>query len=274
MTRARAFAKINLALVVGALRADGRHEVATVLQRIDLHDVVELEPAPETGILIEGFEEDTLVRRALGALADATGSSPRWHVRIEKHIPVAAGLGGGSADAAAALMLANEQSPEPFSAHELAALAASIGADVPFFLSRGSQLATGYGTELSSLALPEDYVVLLALPRDEHKVSTADVYLAFDERAGADGYGERRAELLAALARIERPQDLAALPRNDLASSPLADELAQLGAFRADVSGAGPVVYGLFERERDASRACEQLGGAERTWLVRPVSAL
>jgi 4-diphosphocytidyl-2-C-methyl-D-erythritol kinase len=274
MTRARAFAKINLALVVGALRADGRHEVATVLQRIDLHDVVELEPAPETGILIEGFEEDTLVRRALGALADATGSSPRWHVRIEKHIPVAAGLGGGSADAAAALMLANEQSPEPFSAHELAALAASIGADVPFFLSRGSQLATGYGTELSSLALPEDYVVLLALPRDEHKVSTADVYLAFDERAGADGYGERRAELLAALARIERPQDLAALPRNDLASSPLADELAQLGAFRADVSGAGPVVYGLFERERDASRACEQLRGAERTWLVRPVSAL
>jgi 4-diphosphocytidyl-2-C-methyl-D-erythritol kinase len=274
VTSAQAFAKINLALVVGPLRQDGRHEVASVLQRVDLHDVVQLGRAPEGGIVIGGFEEDTLVREALEAHANASGSAPGWRVHIEKHIPVAAGLGGGSSDAAAALMLANGLSSEPFSTDELAALAATIGADVPFFLTRGTQLATGYGTELSSLVLPEDYVVLLALPRDGHKVSTAEVYLAFDERGGADRYEERREQLSEALARLQGPQGLAALPRNDLASSPLADQLEHLGAFRADVSGAGPAVYGLFERECDARRAGERLGGAERTWLVRPVSGL
>ena len=96
---------------------------------------------------------------------------------------------------------------------------------------------------------------MLVLPMGVTKVSTAAVYAAFDDRDGAAGWEDRRARLDQALAAVRRPRDLAALPPNDLASSPLVRE--QLGAFRADVSGAGPVVYGLFHHKRppaDAAR--------------------
>jgi 4-diphosphocytidyl-2-C-methyl-D-erythritol kinase len=274
MTRAQAFAKLNLALVVGPLRRDGRHEVVTVLQRIDLHDVIELERARVPGTVVEGFEEDTLVCRALDAFAAATGSVASWRVRIEKHIPVAAGLGGGSSDAAAALLLVNTVSSEPLSAMKLQALACELGADVPFFLSRGTKLAVGDGTELSPLDLPQDYLVLLALPHEVQKESTAAVYRDFDGRRGANGFERRRVTLREGLDRLETSTDLAALPRNDLASSPLVDELERRGAFRADVTGAGPTVYGLFEREDAAMSAAEGLRQSAVTWLARPVEGL
>ena len=108
MKRAPAAAKINLALVVGPPRDDGKHEVLTVLQRIDLVDRIQLEEASE--LLVEGFAGDTLVGDALEELARVAEVEPRWRVRIEKRIPVAAGLGGGSSDAATALRLANETS--------------------------------------------------------------------------------------------------------------------------------------------------------------------
>ena len=94
-----------------------------------------------------GFDDDTIVTAALVALAAAAGVEPRWSVEIEKSIPVAAGLGGGSSDAAAALRLANDLLPEPLPPADLAALAATIGADVPFFLASGPQLGTGDGSE-------------------------------------------------------------------------------------------------------------------------------
>ncbi len=272
MTGAQAFAKINLALVVGPLRADGKHEIVTVLQRIHLHDDVELERTSDGDIVVEGFPDDTLVHQALEALAEASASSrSSWRARIEKRIPVAAGLGGGSSDAATALQLGNALLSEPRVSGELHELAARIGADVPFFLREGPQLATGDGSDLSPLHLPLDFAVVLALPEGETKESTRTVYRRFDERGGAAGFDERRAALLETLAAVERSRDLAALPRNDLASSPLSDELERLGAFRADVSGAGPAVYGLFETEDDAERAARELRGAGRTWLTRPV---
>src|SRR5581483_6137280 len=103
--RAPAHAKINLALVVGPHRPDGKHEVATVLQRLALCDWIDVEPAGE--LAVEGFPEDTLVAGALRRLAEAAGVEPCWRARIEKHLPVAAGIGGGSSDAATALRLAN-----------------------------------------------------------------------------------------------------------------------------------------------------------------------
>ena len=141
---------------------------------------------------------------------------------------------------------------------------------MPFFLRQGPQLGTGDGTELEPLDLPLDYAVLLLLPTGEHKRSTADVYAAFDARDGAAGFDERAAVLRAALAGVERPRDLAALPPNDLASSPLAERVRAEGAFRSDVSGAGPVVYGLFENPAHAEQAREALRGLGEMWITRP----
>jgi 4-diphosphocytidyl-2-C-methyl-D-erythritol kinase len=266
MNRASASAKINLALVVGPRRDDGRHEVATVLQRIDLADRVEVEPA--AALAVDGYTEDTIVRRALQTLADAAGAAPGWRVHIEKRIPVASGLGGGSSDAAAALSLANATLPRPVD--DLHGIAASVGADVPFFLTSGPQLGTGDGSELERQDLPQDYWVVLVLPRREGKLSTRAVYDAFDKLGGEAGYAQRRKEVAEALAAIRRPRDLAALPANDLASSPLADELRSLGAFRADVTGAGPAVYGLFHHREPAAAAERALRRHGRTWITVP----
>jgi 4-diphosphocytidyl-2-C-methyl-D-erythritol kinase len=261
-------AKLNLSLVVGPLRPDGRHEVVTVLQRLDLADRITLEPAPR--LAVTGFRDDTLVREALVRLADAAGIDARWRVRIEKRIPVAAGLGGGSSDAATALTLANRTLPQPLEAEALHDLAAALGADVPFFLQPGPALATGIGTELSALELPQDFWVVVVLPKGETKGSTREVYAAYDERGGGTGFDERRAALLEALGNVRRPRDLALLPPNDLASSPVAGELLAQGAFRADVTGAGPAVYGLFMQRAAAERAAAALGSVGRTWVTVP----
>jgi 4-diphosphocytidyl-2-C-methyl-D-erythritol kinase len=268
MRRAPATAKLNLALVVGRARDDGKHEVATVYQRVDLADRVALTPAPT--LRVSGFAEDTLVRRALAGLADAARVEPRWEVRLTKGIPVAAGLGGGSSDAATALRLANETLEKPLPPSRLHALAAELGADVPFFLTQGPQLGQRDGTDLTPLDLPQDYWVVVVLPHGEEKPSSAAVYADFDQRNGGKGFRNRRAVLKRALADVRRAADLASLPANDLASSPLAADLLDHGAFRADVTGAGPVVYGLFQHLDGARKARSALDARGRTWLTVP----
>ena len=268
MRRVPATAKLNLALVVGPRRADGRHEIATVFQRLDLADRIAIEPGDK--LRVEGFPEDTLVRRALESLAEAAGVEPLWEARIWKRIPVAAGLGGGSSDAATALTLANELLSEPLPPQGLHELAAGLGADVPFFLTSGPQLGKGIGDDLTPLDLPQDYWVLLLLPHGAAKGSTGDVYAEFDARNGADGWEGRREELERTLAEVRRPRDLAALPPNDLAASPIAEELLSLGAFRAGVTGAGPTVYGLFHHRPQAVAAERELRRHGRTWITVP----
>ena len=266
--RAPAPAKINLALVAGPLRPDGKHELLTVYQRVGLADRIELEPAER--LRVDGFTGDTLVRDGLELLAVHAAVEQRWRVRIEKRVPAAAGLGGGSSDAATALRLANATLDDPVPHEELHDLAAGVGSDVPFFLTDGPRLGAGDGTTLGLLDLPQDYWVVLVLPKDARKSSTAAVYAAFDERDGARGWEGRRDALLDALESVRRPRDLAALPPNDLASSPLADELRAAGAFRADVSGAGPAVYGLFHHRQSARAARRALERFGRTWVTAP----
>lgn len=261
-------AKLNLALVVGPVQENGKHELVTVFQRIALADRIELEPAP--ALRVDGFATDTIVRLALEALAREAGVEPAWRVSIEKSVPVAAGLAGGSSDAATALRLANETLAEPLSPFRLAELARTLGADVPFFLAEGPQLGTRDGSELRSLQLPQDYTVLLLLPAGVTKSSTAEVYRAFDRRGGERGFSERRAALLAALEDVHQPSDLALLPPNDLAASPLSIRLVELGAFRAGVSGAGSAVYGLFERRAQAEAVAEEMSRSGEIWITEP----
>ena len=267
MSSGLAHAKINIALVVGPVRDDGKHEVVTVLQRILLADRISLQPAAQ--LRVRGFD-DTIVGAALRALAAAAGVEPGWQVAIEKTVPVAAGLGGGSSDAAAALRLANELLLRPLSQRRLAAVAADVGADVPFFLRDGTQLGRGDGTALTPLDLPRDYHVVLILPEGEEKASTAAVYSRFDERNGEIGFEERAKTLVTRLASVRTAEDLAVLPPNDLAGSPLANELLGAGAFRADVSGAGPCVYGLFRSREEADSAATALRAAGRSWVTTP----
>jgi 4-diphosphocytidyl-2-C-methyl-D-erythritol kinase len=268
-----ASAKINLALVVGPRRPDGLHEVASVVQRVGLSDRVQLEAATELDV--EGYDGDTVVRDALRSLAVAAGVEPRWRVRLDKAIPVAAGLGGGSADAGAALVLANRTLAAPLAGSELVRVAAAIGSDVPFFLDPGPKLVEGRGERLTPLRLPQEYWVVLAIDADAVKESTGAVYARFDELGLEPGFAERRAGLMRAIDDCRAPHDLARFPPNDLGEvlrgSPLLPLFARVGAFRADVSGAGPTVYGLFLARSEAEAAVRELPPRTRSWIVSPV---
>ncbi len=145
----------------------------------------------------------------------------------------------------------------------LAAVAAEVGADVPFFLATGPKLGEGAGERLRDVDIPQDYTVLVALAAGAEKPSTGEVYRRFDGTGGGPGFVERRAALLAALER----RDLAdAAGGHDLVRA-----LRELGAFRADVTGAGPAAYGLFEERDDAACAAAALAGRGALWLAKPV---
>src|SRR5439155_27109766 len=175
--RAPAPAKLNLALVVGPLRQDGKHEVVTVYQRLGIADRIDVELADRISVV--GFPGDRLVRPALERLAAHAAPPRRWRARIEKHVPVAAGLGGGSSDAATALRLANTTLEEPVPPDELRELAAELGADVPFFLEDGPQAGSGGGSLLVPTNMTQVFWVLLVLQYDLAMATTGTVYFAF-----------------------------------------------------------------------------------------------
>ena len=279
--RVRAHAKINLDLRVGARRADGFHDLTTILQSIALHDTVTLRATDgpcrvrcaEAGVPVG---EANLVWRAAHRLWGALGrrGDPRGvTITIAKRIPVAAGLGGGTADAVAALRGLCRlwgASPGPSRLHEAAA---QVGADGPFFLIGGTALGVGRGDEVYPLAeLPRHWVVIVVPPR---RVSTAAAYGWMDRdaavvvRLGRRSGGARRPPPVAGSA-----LDLAALT-NDL-ERPVARRrpeiraatrmLAGAGALTAAMTGSGSAVFGLFTRRATAiDAAC----GARRDgWIV------
>ena len=267
-------AKVNLGLFVGPTReADGRHELVTVMQSISLADELRLEPAArgtERDELfcpgLPGRPEENLAARALASFRAATGwDAPPLKLSIDKRIPVAAGLGGGSADAAAALRLAHHASGLGDEAL-LLALAAELGADVPAQVVPGRWLATGAGELLQALPDPLPALQLLVLPSSA-ELSTAAVYREADELGLAREQGELeqfRAQLRIAL-ELGAPLPAAReLLHNDLQaaavslSAAIADGLGQMRAAGAEetlVSGSGPTVIGLFGHANPAGRA-------------------
>jgi 4-diphosphocytidyl-2-C-methyl-D-erythritol kinase len=263
--RALAPAKVNLGLFVGPVRAsDGRHELVSVMQSISLADELTLEPAPAGSERDEVFcpdvpggAQENLAGAALRAFRASTGwQAPPLRLSIVKRIPLAAGLGGGSADAAAALRLARHASGLG-DERLLRTLARKLGADVPAQISPGRWLASGAGEQLQALPPGRSRFGLLVLPLAV-QLSTAAVYAEADRLALArtpHALEERRLELRAAF-ELGAPLPAAAeLLHNDLQRAAvslcprIADALAQAraaGAEPALVSGSGPTVLGLF----------------------------
>ena len=249
-------AKINLCLRVGPLRDDGFHRITTLFAALELHDTLELEPAAET--VVEGFAGDTLVTRALEALGET------MHVRLEKRIPVAAGLGGGSSDAAAVLRAL----PGERTVNELYEIARSLGSDVPFFLS-GLEvaLATGRGDVLRPLPeFPRGLGVLLV--PDAEGLSTAEVYAASEPNPI---YPAVQGDLIRGVHTARSPEGVARLVANDLEEAACSlrpsvhDTLAavrEAGALAAAVSGSGPTVFGLFPDGAAAEAAAARVAGS------------
>ena len=253
------------------MRDDGKHELLTVYQRIGIADRIELDAAP--ALRVDGFAGDTLVRGALEALAARAGVEPRWRVRIEKRMPVAAGIGGGSSDAATALRLANETLAEPLPPEELHELAAALGADVPFFLADGPQLGSGDGSRARAARPAAGLLGRCSCSRAASvKPSTRDVYAAFDRRGGEAGLEERRAR--AARRARARPSGRATSPRcrrTTSRRSPLAGRARARSEPSAPTSPAPvPRSTGSSTTAAAAKAAQRALKRAGRTWLTAP----
>jgi 4-diphosphocytidyl-2-C-methyl-D-erythritol kinase len=279
--RERAPAKINLCLFLGPIRSDGRHELVTVFDSVGLHDELTFARAASGAdhVLCEGVRGPNLVADALVALRDAGWRAPPLRVTIEKRIPVAAGMGGGSADAAAMLRAAARLAP--VDAGTVSEIAARLGADVPSQLRGGPSLGTGAGDRIEPLGSLGPYGVLV-IPQP-FALSTADVYRESD-RLGLPRPREEldrlRTSLLAALPQRLTPE----LIVNDLQPASLSlapevsaalDAMAGAGADRALVCGSGPTVLGIFvgaDGERRAGEAAtalsELLPGAVATGPV------
>jgi len=281
--RTLAPAKINLGLFVGAARQDGKHELVSVMQPISLADELTLEPAADGDeVVCPGVEGENLAARAIERFRQATG----WHespirLSVDKRIPVAAGMGGGSADAGAALRLMQAASGIG-DMDLLLALAAELGADVPALLAPARTLASGVGELLEPLPDPFSPVGVLVLPGAQG-LSTAEVYAKADAMQpprDARYLADRREGLRAALA-LGTALPGRVLLANDLQDAcqslspevaPALAQAAEAGAEHAFVSGSGPTVVGLFARANGPERA-RRAAAALAGRLPAPIAA-
>jgi len=260
-------AKLNLALLVGPRRRDGYHEVCSLMVPVTLADVVRAEPSPSDDLIVECEVcpgERNLAARAVRELERVVGQPLPALLRIDKRVPHAAGLGGGSADAAAALVALERLYDLRLPGRTRYEVAAAVGSDVPFFLWCGPQLAMGRGTVLSETVLPGPLHFVIVAP--EIEVSTAEVYRWWDgdEVVGLRAFAERTQVLVAAARAARRPPDLAPLVANDLEPCVVArwpevgqirDTLMEAGALAAAMSGSGAAVFGLFADAEGAEAA-------------------
>ena len=272
----RAPAKVNLVLHVGPRRADGLHELCSLFASLELADRVEVEPLAEgreDRIRCPGVDGPNLAAAALAAYREVRPSDgpPALEVRIDKRVPVAGGLGGGSADAAAVLRAADALASDPLGPERLRELGMRLGADVPSQVWPRHAVVTGAGEHVEPVELPGADLVLVP---QRVGLATADVY------AEADRRGDVRARLdpeaLRALAASGSLEELLPALENDLEPAAralrpelaaIADKLRARGARAALLSGSGPTLVGLFASPGAARAAAEAIEGATRTRL-------
>ena len=281
--RLQAFAKINLGLDVLGKREDGYHEVRMIMQTIRMYDQLDMRKSVEPGIHLTTnkkyipVDENNLVWRAAKLMMDTCGIIEGVSIHLHKVIPVAAGMAGGSSDAAATLVGMNRLFHCGLSKEKLMELGVQIGADVPYCVLRGTALAEGIGEKLTVLPPMPDCWILIGKPGIS--VSTKYVYTTLDlntntvhpdidgmKKALEDGnlYGitERMGNVL---------QDVT-IP-DYLEVERIKEQMKTLGAVNAMMSGSGPTVFGIFDNEEKAQEACQKLresGSCQQVFLTVP----
>jgi 4-diphosphocytidyl-2-C-methyl-D-erythritol kinase len=266
-------AKVNLVLQVGAPTAEGMHPLCSLFARLDLADGVTVEQAAADEVVCPGVTGPNLAARAVAAYRAAAGGPsavPPLRVTIRKRIPVAGGMGGGSADAAAVLRAAGALTGHPVARTELVAVARELGSDVPSQLDPAHALVEGEGEVVEAVNLATMTLVLLP---DPDGLSTGAVYAELD-RLRAAGQAAPRAELQPGTVRAAAALDasgLAAALDNDLQPAALSLRPAlreRLGALRGAgalgtlITGSGPTAFGVFAERGAAEQAAAGLAGS------------
>lgn len=290
---ARAPSKVNLHLGVGPRRADGYHDLVTVFQALSLHDDVRVARAHELTVAVRGegagsvpADASNLAARAAQALAEWADRSAHVAIEIEKTIPVAGGMAGGSADAAGALVALAHLWKLDITRDELAEIAADLGSDVPFALHGNTALGTGRGEQLMQVLSRGEFHWVLALAREG--LSTPAVYRELDrlresrsdETDDDSDFLRRPDDLMQALA-SGNPRAVAPLLHNDLQPAALSLQPTlrrtlragvDAGALKGIVSGSGPTCAFLCADEQSAVNVAAELSGAGVARAVRTAS--
>lgn len=278
----KAKAKINLGLDVVRKREDGYHEVRMIMQMINLYDKITLRKKTEPGITVTAnlsylpVNEDNLVYRAAKLLMDEFQVDGGLEIELQKYIPVAAGMAGGSTDAAAVMVGVNRIFQLGLNKKQLMERGVKIGADVPFCIMRGTALAEGIGEELTPLPAMPHCSLVIAKPKIH--VSTRFVYGnlkvgELTEHPDIDGQVQalRENNLEQLVTRMGNVLETVTIP-----AYPVIDEIKhtmmKYGAMGAMMSGSGPTVFGIFEKEDKAQEVCRLLKkekAAKQVYLVR-----
>lgn len=281
MIAENAYAKINLVLDVTGRRPNGYHDVRMVMQTLDLHDTLEFSENNEGIKLTTDNEElnreseagsDNLIVKAIHAISEYTGCSQNVTVKLTKRIPIAAGLAGGSADAAATLRGLNKLFELKLSDEELRNIGLTIGADVPFCISGGTQLSEGIGEVLTRLPKYKDMPVVICKPNVN--VSTKEVYEKFD---AIEDVHHPNVDAMVSAIKGKKLSEIDKLVGNVLEQvtgtmypeiGSIEKRLKKLGAQASIMSGSGPTVFALFDNYKQALTASEILA------IERPMDAV
>lgn len=261
--RLKAPAKVNLILDILDKRPDGYHEVKMIMQAITLFDFVTLRRSQNSGIVIRSNvpelagDETNIMWKAADLVRKTFGIREGVELVLEKHIPIAAGLAGGSADGAAVLKGLNRLFQLNLSREELMKLAAQLGSDVPFCLMGGTALATGHGEMIRPLAINAD--LFMVLVKDNFSVSTKDIYQRFQlndhhpntERMISALEKKDVAEISSNLGNLLESVTFSLYPHLEK----IKKELGNAGALGVLMSGSGPTVFGLFPTAEKAQNA-------------------
>ena len=279
----KALAKINIGLDVLRKREDGYHEVRMIMQTIHLFDRLHIKKTKEPGIQISSnlyylpVNENNLIHKAAALLMDEFSITEGVEFRLEKHIPVAAGMAGGSTDAAAVLVGVNRMFDLGFTKKELMERGVKLGADVPYCIMRGTALSEGIGEILTELPASPQCHLVIAKP--QISVSTKAVYgklrvneLAPEEHPDIDGMmaAIKNGDLDGVIERLGNVLETVTVPDHPEIAE-IKEIMVENGACGSLMSGSGPTVFGIYKDRELAEKACQALREADGGRLTRQV---